>query len=359
MKSPLDVGESFDEAAEDLLVELLAGRHDGGPGPLDQLVERPVVDRHSHHGAGQQLALLQPVERAEGHDPREVAGDPEDDEHVGRSRRLSMAVDVMQPPCRAAEAPRLARSGWLRHRPPSAHWSTRRCSVRRRDGVQRARPRGGALADGSGRCRRAGAHDAAARGSSGCAAAGAASGGAGAARCAHSPRPGPDRPTGDLAAWGIHRRGRPAGARRRGGDRPPGHRADPRGGHAAASRSSAAHGGAVVWASNVVVFSLLYWELDGGGACSPRPPACPGLPTSRFRSSSTPRSRRRAGGRSSSTTCTSDDRLHCLQPHRRHAPHPPAKLPDGTRVTRSRRPCRGSSSRARSTSSRDDGHGAG
>ena len=44
---------------------------------------RPVVDRHADDRAVQQPAALEPVQRTEGHHLGEVAGDPEDDEHVG------------------------------------------------------------------------------------------------------------------------------------------------------------------------------------------------------------------------------------------------------------------------------------
>ncbi len=49
---------------------------------LAQLVDRPVVDGDADDRAVEQPALLEPVERAEGHHLRQVAGDPEDHEHV-------------------------------------------------------------------------------------------------------------------------------------------------------------------------------------------------------------------------------------------------------------------------------------
>ena len=79
----LDVGEPRGETLEHLLVELLAGADDRLARPLDELLDRPVVDRHADDRAVEQPAALQPVQRAERHHLREVAGDPEDHEHVG------------------------------------------------------------------------------------------------------------------------------------------------------------------------------------------------------------------------------------------------------------------------------------
>ncbi len=83
-----DVLQARREALEDRLVELLAGADDRLARPLDELVHRPVVDRHADHRAVEQPALLEPVQRAERHHLREIAGDAEDDEDVGRGRRL-------------------------------------------------------------------------------------------------------------------------------------------------------------------------------------------------------------------------------------------------------------------------------
>ena len=47
-----------------------------------QIVDGPVVDRDADDRAVDEPALLQPVERAEGHDLREVTGDPEHHEDV-------------------------------------------------------------------------------------------------------------------------------------------------------------------------------------------------------------------------------------------------------------------------------------
>ncbi len=78
------VGEPCREPLEDLVVERLAGPDDAFAGVLAQVLERPVVARDPDDRAVQEAALLQAVERAEGHHLREVAGDPEDHEHVGR-----------------------------------------------------------------------------------------------------------------------------------------------------------------------------------------------------------------------------------------------------------------------------------
>jgi hypothetical protein len=65
--------------------------------------------------------------------------------------------------------------------------------------------------------------------------------------------------------------------------------------------------GAIVWISNNIAFSLLYWELDcGGAAARAHDPERP--PTSRFHSCSRRIFRRRVGGRALSTTYTSGSR---------------------------------------------------
>ena len=79
----VDVREPAREALEDLFVELLPGRDDRVVGPLDQVLERPVVERDAHDRTAQEASLLQAVERAERHHAREVARDPEDHEDVG------------------------------------------------------------------------------------------------------------------------------------------------------------------------------------------------------------------------------------------------------------------------------------
>ena len=80
-----------------------------------EVVIRPVVDRHADDGAAQQTAPLQPVERVEGHHLGEVAGDPEDHEHVGRLRGRRRHAELPQ----GVGETRLKRScsGPLRHDP--------------------------------------------------------------------------------------------------------------------------------------------------------------------------------------------------------------------------------------------------
>ena len=79
----LHVRQSIGEPGEHLRVELLAGADDRVVRARDQLLHRPVVDGDADDRAAQQTLPLEPVERAEGHDACQVAGDPEDDEHVG------------------------------------------------------------------------------------------------------------------------------------------------------------------------------------------------------------------------------------------------------------------------------------
>ena len=78
----MDVGETADEPLEDVVVDLLARRDDRVVGALDELLERPVVERDADDRAVEKAARLEPVQRAEGHDAREVARDPEDHENV-------------------------------------------------------------------------------------------------------------------------------------------------------------------------------------------------------------------------------------------------------------------------------------
>ena len=86
------------KAAEHILVERLAGADDGLARPLDQLLDRPVVDRDADDRAVQQPASLEPVQRPERHHLREIAGDSEDDEHVcgllAHSRSPLLLVDI-------------------------------------------------------------------------------------------------------------------------------------------------------------------------------------------------------------------------------------------------------------------------
>ena len=80
------VGEARREPGEHVLVDVLAGADDRRPRPLDQLVDAPVVDRDPDDRAVDQLPPFEAIERAEGHHLREVAGDPEDHEHVAARR---------------------------------------------------------------------------------------------------------------------------------------------------------------------------------------------------------------------------------------------------------------------------------
>ena len=87
----LDVREPLGEALEDGLIELLPRFHDRGARTVDELVSRPFVDGDAHDRAIEQSALLQSVERAEGHHLREVTRDPEDHEDVCRLREIGWA----------------------------------------------------------------------------------------------------------------------------------------------------------------------------------------------------------------------------------------------------------------------------
>ena len=77
------VGQSLRKPLEDVLVNV-SDRRDRVAGALAQVVDRPVVDRDADDRAVQQAAGLQVVQRLERHHPREVAGDAEHDQHVGR-----------------------------------------------------------------------------------------------------------------------------------------------------------------------------------------------------------------------------------------------------------------------------------
>ena len=88
-----DVAEPTRQASKRLLVELLAGSDDGGPRSIDELVDAPVVDGNSDDGTVEQLALLEPVQRAERHDLRQVPRDPEDHEDIA-TRLLAHALQL-------------------------------------------------------------------------------------------------------------------------------------------------------------------------------------------------------------------------------------------------------------------------
>ena len=79
---PRDVREAFREAVEHRLVDLLSGALDRRTRPLAKVFDGPVVDRHADDRAVEQPARLEAVQRPEGHHLRQVARDPEHDEHV-------------------------------------------------------------------------------------------------------------------------------------------------------------------------------------------------------------------------------------------------------------------------------------
>ena len=86
MKSPWTYESRFASRANTVFVERLARCDDRVARALDELLERPVVEGDADDRAVEEPARLEAVQRAERHDPREVAGDPEDHEHVGRPR---------------------------------------------------------------------------------------------------------------------------------------------------------------------------------------------------------------------------------------------------------------------------------
>ena len=76
------------------------------------------------------------------------------------------------------------------------------------------------------------------------------------------------------------------------------------GGPETSSAPALLQAGGSVWASTVLAFSLLYFELDGGGAAA-RAERLPGTRTSPSPNSSTPSWQAPGGGPDTSTTCTS------------------------------------------------------
>ncbi len=82
-KIAADIAQSRGEPRKDLLVERLAGRRDRLAGAVHELFHRPVVDRDTKHRDVQQRPALEPVQRAKGHLPRQITGDPEDHESIG------------------------------------------------------------------------------------------------------------------------------------------------------------------------------------------------------------------------------------------------------------------------------------
>ncbi|MGH9079397.1 MAG: hypothetical protein ACRDYE_04830 [Acidimicrobiales bacterium] len=77
-----------------------------------------------------------------------------------------------------------------------------------------------------------------------------------------------------------------------------------RGGPETSSPAQLLRVGVLTWPYMVISFAFLYWELDGGGR-RPGPGWPPSIPIWPFPSTSTREWRDRAGGRNSSTTCTS------------------------------------------------------
>ena len=78
------VGEAGGEPVEHRRVEGLTACQDRLAGTLAQVVVRPVVDGDADDRAGQQPARLEAVERVQRHHLRQVAGDAEHHEDVGR-----------------------------------------------------------------------------------------------------------------------------------------------------------------------------------------------------------------------------------------------------------------------------------
>ncbi len=96
---------------------------------LDELVDRPVVEGHADDAAEEEAALLEAVQRAEGHHPSEVAGDPEDDEDVGLLRvgaQSSSALTLIREERSCANPPQLhSMTAFARSSPveSSARWT--------------------------------------------------------------------------------------------------------------------------------------------------------------------------------------------------------------------------------------------
>src|SRR5207302_9737918 len=76
------------------MIERLAGCHDGFAGERAELLDRPGIRRHPNDGAVQQATLLEAVEGVEGHDPGQVAGNAEDDQHISLGRRGASSAAV-------------------------------------------------------------------------------------------------------------------------------------------------------------------------------------------------------------------------------------------------------------------------
>ena len=108
-RSRPDVREARREALEHRLVELLPGPDDRRRARARQLVDGPVVDGDADDRAVEQAALLEPVQRAEGHHLRQVAGDPEDDEHIRPAGSVGHGGDVNAPDAAANHPHRMIR----------------------------------------------------------------------------------------------------------------------------------------------------------------------------------------------------------------------------------------------------------
>ena len=80
-----DVREAAGESFEDRFVDGLTRVLDRRPGVLAEVVVGPIVDRDTDDRAAQEATALEPVERVKRHDLRQVAGDPEHHEDVGRA----------------------------------------------------------------------------------------------------------------------------------------------------------------------------------------------------------------------------------------------------------------------------------
>ena len=126
------VGQPRGEAIEDRVIDLLSAALDRCPSMAAEIVRGPVADGHPHDRAGEQPALLEPVERMECHHLREVPRDPEDHEHVGgllecagrrRCRRWARAD------CSAHRCPPCRRRPEARRPSGSLGASTPRCSA--------------------------------------------------------------------------------------------------------------------------------------------------------------------------------------------------------------------------------------
>ena len=88
-KVAADVREAGREPLEHAFVEQLSRGDDRRSSALDELIDRPVVDRDSDDRAREQPSRFEPVERSKRHHSRQIAGDPEHHEDVRRLLGLS------------------------------------------------------------------------------------------------------------------------------------------------------------------------------------------------------------------------------------------------------------------------------